>query len=55
VLEELKSLEARGVHLVICMTCLKYFDLVEEVRVGIVGGMNDILAAQKRAAKVITL
>lgn len=54
-LEQLKSLEQAGVRLVICSTCLSYFGLIEQVGVGIVGGMGDILEAQRQAAKVITL
>ena len=37
-IEQLKSLEQAGVRLVICSTCLNYFGLLEQVRVGIVGG-----------------
>ncbi len=55
VLDSLRALEEKGVHLIICSTCLNYFDLTDKVRVGIVGGMGDILEAQRRAAKVITL
>jgi hypothetical protein len=55
VLDLLKRLESKGVHLIICLTCLQYFDLKEKVAVGIQGGMNDILMAQWMAAKVITL
>ncbi|MCX7142683.1 MAG: DsrE family protein [Proteobacteria bacterium] len=55
VLEQLKTLEARGVPLLTCMTCLRFYNLTDEVRTGIVGGMDDILSAQKRAGKVITL
>ncbi len=55
VLESLHSLESKGVHLIICSTCLNYFNLTESVRVGIVGGMGDILEAQMKAGKVITL
>lgn len=55
VLETLKSLEAKGVRLVLCSTCLNYYRLTEHVKVGIVGGMTDILEAQRRAGKVITL
>ncbi len=55
VLEQLTALEARGVRLLICATCLDYFGLREKVRVGIAGGMTDIIEAQSRAAKVITL
>jgi intracellular sulfur oxidation DsrE/DsrF family protein len=54
-LERLQEVEARGVRLVVCSTCLGYFGLTEKVRVGIVGGMTDILEAQARAGKVITL
>jgi intracellular sulfur oxidation DsrE/DsrF family protein len=55
VLDALKSLESRGIHLIICKTCLDYFGLVDKVRVGIIGGMPDIIAAQWKAAKVITV
>ena len=55
VLEVLKSLEAKGVHLVICNTCLKYLNVTEKLQVGIVGGMHDIIAAQWQAEKVIAI
>ena len=55
VLELLRDLEAKGVRLIICITCLKYFDLEDKVAVGIVGGMHDIMLAQWMADKVITL
>jgi len=55
VLDVLQSLEAHGVRLIVCKTCLEYFDLLEKVRVGIVGGMGDIIAAQWLAEKVISL
>ena len=55
VLETLKSLESKGVRLIICNTCLNYYDLNDEVQVGIKGGMTDIIEAQRKAAKVITL
>lgn len=54
-LDSLRSLEAKGVHLVICSTCLNFYDLVDQVEVGIVGGMTDIIEAQRLAGKVITL
>ena len=55
VIDTLKSLEARGVRLVLCSTCLNYYNLTDQVQVGIVGGMTDILEAQRRAGKVISL
>lgn len=54
-LEQLSILEHKGVRLIACSTCLNYFGLTDKVRVGIVGGMPDILEAQSRASKVITL
>jgi sulfur relay (sulfurtransferase) complex TusBCD TusD component (DsrE family) len=55
VLERLKALEAKGVRLVLCKTCLDRFGLTDRVRAGVVGGMGDIIAAQWTAAKVVAL
>jgi sulfur relay (sulfurtransferase) complex TusBCD TusD component (DsrE family) len=55
VLEWLRMLEAAGVELTICSTCLEYFCLTDKVRVGKVGGMPGILAALQTAEKVISL
>ena len=54
-LDTLNSLESKGVRLVICNTCLNFYNLVDQVGVGIVGGMTDIIEAQRRADKVITI
>ncbi|NLC12929.1 MAG: hypothetical protein GX768_02630, partial [Chloroflexi bacterium] len=51
----LRNLEEAGVELIVCSTCLEYFGLVEQVRVGKVGGMPNILAALQQADKVISL
>ncbi len=55
ILAQLRALDARGVHLILCGTCLDYYNLRDQVAVGIIGGMHDILEAQTRAEKVITL
>jgi hypothetical protein len=55
VLDLLRSLEEKGIRLIICATCLQYYGLTEKVKVGIVGGMSDIILAQWMASKVITL
>ena len=55
VLETLKALEAKGVHLVLCSTCLNFYNLADQVRVGIVGGMGDIIEAQFKAGKVVSI
>jgi len=53
VLDPLKALEARGVRLILCTTCLNYFGLMDQVRVGIPGGMGDIIAAMWSADSVL--
>lgn len=55
VLEQLRALEKKGVRLVVCSTCLNYFGLADKIAIGVVGGMNDILEAQLKAEKIITL
>ncbi len=55
VLDILRTLENKGVRLIICTTCLNYYNLASRVKVGIPGGMADILEAQRLASKVITL
>ncbi len=55
VLELLHSLEAKGVRLILCSTCVNYFDLAGQIEVGIIGGMSDIVEAQFKAGKVITI
>jgi sulfur relay (sulfurtransferase) complex TusBCD TusD component (DsrE family) len=55
VIDILRALQARGVELILCSTCLDYFGLRDRVQVGIVGGMPDIIEALAQAEKVITL
>lgn len=55
VLEELRSLAAKGVKLIVCSTCLNYFEVMDQLQVGTAGGMKDIVSAQWSADKVITL
>lgn len=55
VIEHLRSFEEKGVRLIVCSTCLNYYELNEKVKVGIVGGMGDIIEAQTKADKVISI
>jgi intracellular sulfur oxidation DsrE/DsrF family protein len=54
-IEAFKNLEQRGVKIIACKTCLVKFDLLEEVQVGLIGSMRDIIELQKKAEKVINL
>jgi hypothetical protein len=55
VMEQLQKLETLNVRLISCSTCLNSFGLQTQVRVGVVGGMGDILEAQIQAEKVISI
>lgn len=55
VLEQLRALEAKGVELIVCSTCLNYFGLTDKVQVGAVGGMAAILQALSQAEKVVSV
>lgn len=55
VLENLRKIEEQGVELILCSTCLDYFSLTDQVAVGIVGGMTDIIEAMQKAEKVVSL
>jgi hypothetical protein len=55
VLDLLMSLEEKGVWLIVCQACLQHYALQDKLKVGFIGGMGDILEAQWRAEKVITL
>jgi hypothetical protein len=51
----LQLLAGLGVRLVACQTCLQHYQLTDKLRIGEVGGMNDIVALLDAADKVITV
>jgi len=55
VLAGLQDLEQTGVRLLVCGTCLTYFQLLEAKQVGETTNMLDIVTAMQLADKVITL
>lgn len=55
VINWLEMLQSKGVELIVCTTCLEYFGLKDQVRVGRMAGMPDILAAMQTADKVVAL
>jgi len=52
-LEDLKALEASGVSILVCGTCLQHFGLVEQKQVGETTNMLDIVTSLQMASKVI--
>ncbi len=55
ILETLSGLVDRGVKLVVCSTCLQYYELEADLRAGEASNMRAIQAALWDAGKVITL
>ena len=55
VVDLLQALEAQGVELVLCKTCLDFFGLSHSVKAGIIGGMGDIMEAMQKAGKVLSV
>ncbi len=52
-LEDIKSLEAQGVEVLTCGTCLNFFGLSEKLAVGSVSNMYSIVEKLSTAGKVI--
>ena len=52
-LEDLKSLEAQGVTIKTCGTCLNYYGLTEKLCVGEVTNMYDIAERMTKADQII--
>jgi len=53
-LEALQALEERGVTIWICGTCLEFFKLEEDRRVGSITNMYDIMNTMATAGKVVS-
>ncbi|MDF1548367.1 MAG: DsrE family protein [Bacteroidales bacterium] len=51
----LQKLEQNGVKLIVCKTCLNFYDLLDKIKVGNIGSMADIVHYQWNVDKVITL
>lgn len=52
-LEDLKSLEAQGVEILTCGTCLDYYEVKDKLAVGSVTNMYSIVEAMAEAGKII--
>ena len=54
-MEDLKTLEAQGVEIMTCGTCLDYYGLKEKLQVGTVTNMYSIVETMNHADKIIRL
>ncbi len=50
-----KKLEERGCEVLVCGTCLDFYDIKDQLKVGEISNMYDILERMREASKVITL
>ncbi|MFH0920790.1 MAG: sulfurtransferase-like selenium metabolism protein YedF [Fibrobacterota bacterium] len=55
VLEALSALAVKGVKIRSCTTCLNFYGILDRLKVGEAGTMQQIVEAQWNADKVITL
>jgi selenium metabolism protein YedF len=55
VLEDLQALEKNGVEILICGTCLDYFNLKEKIAVGQVSNMYTIAETMLAAGRLVTV
>lgn len=54
-LEALRALDAAGVDLLACVTCLEYDSLTDQLAVGTVSNMREIVQRTLGASKVVTM
>lgn len=53
VLDDLKELASAGVEMLVCGTCLNYFEAKEKLGVGVVSNMYDIAGIMSRAGRLL--
>lgn len=55
VIEHLKVLQEKGAQVLVCGTCLNFYGMADNLKVGLVSNMYDIVDAMKAVNKVITI
>ena len=54
VLDDLRRLADAGVEMLVCGTCLNYFDISRDIAVGAISNMYDIVGLLSRAGRIVT-
>jgi selenium metabolism protein YedF len=52
-LKDLKELEKKGVKMLVCGTCVNYFNLTGKIAAGVVSNMYDIAGILSRAGRIV--
>ncbi|MBQ3404979.1 MAG: sulfurtransferase-like selenium metabolism protein YedF [Oscillospiraceae bacterium] len=55
IIDSLNDMIAQGVQVLVCGTCLNFYGIADQLKVGVVSNMYDILGKMQSADKVITL
>ena len=55
ILEDLRAVEAKGVELLVCGTCVEYFGLKERIAAGAISNMYTIAETLLNAGRVVSL
>ena len=55
IIEHLKVLQEKGTEILVCGTCLNFYEISEKLQVGTISNMYDIVDAMKLVDKVITI
>ena len=55
IIDSVKELMDKGTDVLVCGTCLNFYEIAEDLKVGEVSNMYDILERMHESAKVITL
>ncbi|MEA1972641.1 MAG: sulfurtransferase-like selenium metabolism protein YedF [Candidatus Cloacimonadota bacterium] len=53
--ENLKILEEKGVSMIVCGTCLEYFDMIDDLSVGVISNMYDITEIFLEPKQLVTI
>lgn len=53
--ETLEELQAKGVQILVCGTCTKHFGITEQIRLGTISNMFDIVEALRKAGKILSV
>ena len=53
--EHLQVLKEKGVNLLVCGTCLNFYGIAEQLKIGTISNMYDIVSEMQNAGKVITV
>ena len=55
VVDSIRALADRGAEILVCGTCLNYYGVTDQLKIGTVSNMYDIVERMAQAAKVISV